>query len=107
MIYHITSASIWEKALNEQYYRNPSLQTEGFIHCSSLDQLFGSAERHFKGQSDLLVLCIVEKRVKSSLKWEGSDPENKFPHIYGKFHISAVEDIKTLLLNANGDYELI
>ena len=38
-IYHITPRQDWEKASSEGTYRADSLETEGFIHCSTSAQL--------------------------------------------------------------------
>ncbi|MCB9234357.1 MAG: DUF952 domain-containing protein [Bacteroidia bacterium] len=107
MIYHITNHALWTKALDDEFYKHPSLKTEGFIHCSTREQLQGTVQKHFPGQNELLVLLIVEKRIKDQLKWEGSDPANKFPHVYGKFHISIVEDVRTIMVSPGGEIELI
>ena len=39
MILHITSKSEWAAAQTRGEYSAPSLQTEGFIHCSTEDQV--------------------------------------------------------------------
>jgi uncharacterized protein (DUF952 family) len=35
MIYHITTNAEWQNAQTKGEYTAPSLQTEGFIHCST------------------------------------------------------------------------
>ncbi len=37
MILHITTRTAWQEALPCGEYRTPSLETEGFIHCSTPD----------------------------------------------------------------------
>ena len=39
MIYHITSRSAWNQARARGMYRTESLDTEGFIHCSTPQQV--------------------------------------------------------------------
>jgi uncharacterized protein (DUF952 family) len=39
MIYHITSKQEWVSAQEQGEYTAPSLQTEGFIHCSTAAQV--------------------------------------------------------------------
>ena len=44
IIYHITSVNQWENALEQGFYTDPSLQSEGFIHCSQDHQVEGVLE---------------------------------------------------------------
>jgi uncharacterized protein (DUF952 family) len=57
-ILHITRRLQWETAKNLGSYRGDTLDTEGFIHCSTAAQMIGSANRFFKGQQDLVILVI-------------------------------------------------
>ena len=61
MIYHITKRAAWEQSLTKGHYSASSLDSEGFIHCSTRDQVLGVAQDLFRGQSDLVLLCINEK----------------------------------------------
>ena len=92
MIYHITSRSAWNEARERGDYRAESLETEGFIHCSTESQVVPVAERFYAGLSDLLLLVIEPARLASDLKWEppagGTPPPgipegDLFPHVYG------------------------
>ena len=85
MIFHILKRSEWEAALERKTYAPLSLASEGFIHCSFKGQLAGSAERHFRGQSDLVMLRIDVQRLKAPIKIEAG-----FPHIYGPLNLDAV-----------------
>ena len=44
MIYHITSRRAWREAQQRGDYRVASLETEGFIHCSTDAQILPVAE---------------------------------------------------------------
>ena len=92
MIYHITTRTEWNEAGEHGDYRSPSLETEGFIHCSTISQVLPVAEKYYSGQSGLLLLVIDETLLSSDLKWEppsgGAPPSgvpegDSFPHIYG------------------------
>jgi uncharacterized protein (DUF952 family) len=39
MILHIISKENWDQAQEVGEYRGDTLQTEGFIHCSEIDQV--------------------------------------------------------------------
>jgi uncharacterized protein (DUF952 family) len=100
-ILHITLADRWTKAKNLGTYRSDTLATEGFIHCSTLAQVVGSANRFFTGLQDVVVLVIDRDRVTAEIRDEGADPHNLFPHIYGELNIDAV--VKAVDLETNTD----
>lgn len=105
-IFHLVPTKRWEKALIEGRYRPASLKSEGFIHCSTWDQLLESAELHFKEEQELEVLFIIEKHVKRNLVWEKGRNDMDFPHLYAEFPFEAVETTKRLLRGADGKFTI-
>jgi uncharacterized protein (DUF952 family) len=65
MILHITTLKEWDKAQIKGEYTTSSLDSEGFIHCSSIKQIVNTANIFFKGQTELIILCTNEKKLKS------------------------------------------
>lgn len=110
MILHITTKKEWEKALAKGEYTAPSLESEGFIHCSTIKQTTDTANIFFKGQSGLILLCIDETKLKSICKYEDPsgggkhDPGvgNLFPHIYGPINNAAVIEVIDFPANEAG-----
>lgn len=107
MIYHLTTPADWEKSLTEDFHEADSLSQEGFIHCSTKEQILPTAQLHFTDGETLVVLGIVEKRVKSILKWEHSRNGELFPHIYGKIPLSAIDTTFMLLRTKEGKWEWV
>jgi uncharacterized protein (DUF952 family) len=104
MIYHVTTYNLWEAAIKAGYYEAPSLQSEGFIHTSTQQQVQGVLNRYFKDEKNLLLLHIDEHKVSPEIKWEVAPSENeKFPHIYGRLNLDAVIKVSNILA---GNYEL-
>jgi uncharacterized protein (DUF952 family) len=99
-ILHITQRAEWAAAKDLGVYRGSTLDSEGFIHCSTLKQVVSSANRFFLGQQDLVILVIDEKLVQSEIKYEG-DTDNVFPHIYGALNVEAV--VKSIDFEARTD----
>ncbi len=62
---------------------------DGYIHLSTIDQLNGTASRHYAGRSGLLLLTVDLTRVEGVM-WEPSRGGALFPHIYGPLPVSAV-----------------
>lgn len=101
MIVHITTRGEWAAAQQAGSYRAASLDSEGFIHCSTWQQVLPVAKHFYRGRGGLLLLSIDESRLHAPLKWEAPahpnpdkagefDETNKFPHIYGELNLDAV-----------------
>jgi uncharacterized protein (DUF952 family) len=113
MIYHITSRSAWNEARQRGDYRAESLETEGFIHCSTQEQVLPVAEKFYKGQDNLLLLLVEPALLSSDLRWEpptgGTPPPgvregDLFPHIYGPINLDAVVKVFDLQSNPDGQF---
>ncbi|MCG8404519.1 MAG: DUF952 domain-containing protein [Phycisphaerales bacterium] len=90
-ILHIISRDDWERARIGTDYRGDTLDTEGFIHCSTRDQIAKTANRFYPGRTDLLLLCIDPGRVTAEIRYEPAENHERFPHIYGPLNLEAVE----------------
>jgi uncharacterized protein (DUF952 family) len=114
MILHITTPNEWEKALLEGEYTAPSLQSDGFIHCSTIKQTVDTANIFFRGQNGLILLCINESKLNSECKYEDPvgggqhDPNvgNLFPHVYGPINLPAVIKVVDFPANNDGFFDL-
>lgn len=94
VIYHITTRPEWNRAREKGFYVAPSLQTEGFIHCSEARQVEGVLHRYYKEEKDLLKLVIDTQKLSSELKYELAPSVNEnFPHIYGPINLEAVIEV--------------
>lgn len=114
MIYHITSRTAWNQARQRGDYRPESLETEGFIHCSTDEQVIPVVEKFYTGQDGLILLVIEPKRLTSDLKWEppaegvpppGVAEDALFPHIYGPINLEAVVRVFDLQSQPDGKYK--
>lgn len=88
-VFHITTQTLWEEAKKQGQYSCDSLQREGFIHMCRPQQLLATAEIHYKGKTDLLLLQIGEELLEAPLKYEEARG-TKFPHLYGKLNLNSV-----------------
>ena len=105
IILHITHRKQWEEAKQIQAYRGDTLETEGFIHCSTQQQLIKVANKFFFGQKELIILCIDSDRVQSEVKYEEADGDS-FPHIYGPLNVDAVFKVIEFESGEDGKFEL-
>ena len=112
MIYHITPRDDWFAARQSGSYQPESLSAEGFIHCSTEEQVAPVANAFYAAQRDLAVLVIDPARLVSELKWDPPAhpaPESapaalhgQFPHIYGALNLEAVIQVLDLTLDESG-----
>jgi uncharacterized protein (DUF952 family) len=100
-ILHITTRPDWQAALEAGEYRADSLDSEGFIHCSTSEQIAATANRFYVGQSDLLLLHIDPELLAAELRWEPADGQD-FPHIYGPINLDAVVGVEAFDPNGQG-----
>ena len=90
-IFHITKRDDWDRAKQAGTYQAPSLASEGFIHCSTSDQVIRTANRLFQGQTGLVLLEIDTDRVGAEIKYENCEGgQEAFPHIYGPLNPASV-----------------
>ena len=98
MILHITSRAEWIEAQSRGEYIAPSLNAEGFIHCSTENQVIHVANAFYRGRNDLVLLLIDESKLKPELRWEapagppapGISESDSFPHVFGPINLTAV-----------------
>jgi len=112
VIFHILRRGEWQEALRRNRYEPPSLETEGFIHCSTREQTLGTANRFFRGQPDLLLLGIEPSRLTADVRLEApSNPVDErarelFPHVYGPINLEAVTQVLDFPCDADGLFHL-
>lgn len=96
-IYHITTQPEWSAAKTKGLYSAPSLEAEGFIHCSDGKQVNGVLERYFQGKYDLLKLVIDTEKLGAELKYEWAESvDESFPHVYGPINLDAIVQVQTI-----------
>ena len=113
-IYHIVARDDWDAALAAGSYRPPSLEAQGFVHCSTREQVVETANRFFHGQDGLVLLCIQASRLRPPLRYEPPDMQGHtastqqalFPHLYGALNPEAVVRVLPFPSRADGSFAL-
>jgi uncharacterized protein (DUF952 family) len=96
-IYHIVTVIEWDLQKNNKTYIHPSLQLEGFIHCSTLEQLKPTIGRYYAKEAKVIVLKIDVVKIEPELMYELAPSVNQyFPHIFGELNLSAVVEIEEM-----------
>lgn len=105
LIYKISPRAAWRAAEDAGVYTGAPVDlADGFIHFSAADQVRGTAQKHFAGQSDLVLAAIDAEALGDALRWEPSRGGALFPHLYGDLPMSAVVSCVALPLGGNGSH---
>jgi uncharacterized protein (DUF952 family) len=105
-ILHITSADQWAAAQHAGAYRGDTLDSEGFIHCSTPQQVVAVAGARFHGQRGLVLLDIDTDRVIPEIRWEAAENGQQYPHIYGPLNPDAVVRVHEFPPEPDGSFTL-
>ncbi len=96
-IYKICERASWRQAEQTGSYAGSAADArDGFIHFSTAAQLAATAEKHFAGRRDLLLIAVAANELGATLKWEPSRGGDLFPHLYGALPLRAVRWTKPL-----------
>ncbi len=107
LLFHITTRDDWKEYQNDGRYEPESLEQEGFIHCSSGNQLKETANRLFGDKDQILLLVIDVSTLGENVKYEVEDDAGeKFPHIYGPLSTNAVIDKIDIKAEEDGTFDI-
>ncbi len=90
-IYHITTPADADRLMAEGVLEPPSLAAEGFVHCSTDEQVVATTDRWFAPDAQLVLLELDPGRLGSAeLRWPEVYPGQRFPHVHGPLRAEAV-----------------
>jgi uncharacterized protein (DUF952 family) len=111
-ILHISTEAEWTAARRagevRTSTRHRSLEEEGFIHCSSDDQVLDVANAFYADVDEpLVVLRIAVDRLPAPVRWENVDGgAESFPHVYGPVPVEAVVSVSPLHQADDGAFQM-
>jgi uncharacterized protein (DUF952 family) len=106
-IYKICPASAWREAERQGVYRGSADDIrDGFIHFSANSQVAETAEKHFAGQTGLLLIAVDADALGAALRWERSRNDEMFPHLYGELDLGAVIGIHEMPVRSDGTHDI-
>ena len=96
-IYKICARDEWKAAEASGAYKGSDLdRRDGFIHFSDPAHVHRTAQLHFAGRSDLVLVTVDADRLDPPPVWEPSRGGVLFPHLYGPLPLSAVTEVRPL-----------
>ena len=103
LVYKIVPATLWRAAEKDGVFRGAPVDlADGFIHFSTAGQAQETADKHFRGQADLLLVTVDADAFGDAMKWEVSRGGALFPHLYAPLSLNAVTSVAPLPLAADG-----
>jgi uncharacterized protein (DUF952 family) len=108
LIYHLAASTRWYSWPENKPYLPAEYDKDGFIHCTSGDELVIKVANHFQRNvpGDYVLLVIDTEKLKdpaSPIKWETSRKfELLFPHIYGPIDRQAIVDVRPMQRTDDG-----
>ena len=107
IIFHITTREGWDSAVAEGSYRPEAFPVDGFIHCSTRDQVIQVANIRFRGKRGLVLLLIDADKVTAQIVYENLEGgQQLFPHIYGELNLEAVVQVSEFEPGDDGYFQL-
>ncbi|MDR9428472.1 MAG: DUF952 domain-containing protein [Salibaculum sp.] len=85
LIYKILTADQWAVLDRTGRFDGAPIDlADGYIHASTAVQAQETAEKHFAGQSGLMLAALEAATYGDDLRWEVSRGGAEFPHLYNR-----------------------
>ena len=85
LIYKILTADEWAALEATGRFDGAAIDlADGYIHASTAEQAQDTAEKHFAGQTGLMLAALEADTYGDDLRWEVSRGGAEFPHIYNR-----------------------
>ena len=106
-LYKVCTDAAFAEALSKGSFEgSPDDCRDGFVHLSTADQLRGTLDKHFAGQTGLVLLEVDANRLGDGLKWEKSRGGALFPHLYTPLDLATVISVMKLEVGEDGSHLL-
>jgi uncharacterized protein (DUF952 family) len=104
VLYHIATTAEWNLAGDT--YAPRSFAVDGFIHCSTQEQVLAVANAFFRGRTDLVLLRIDADCERDAVRYENLEGGAElYPHLYRRLKKAHVVDAVPFLPGAEGTFE--
>jgi uncharacterized protein (DUF952 family) len=104
-IYKICDAALWHAAERTGAFQGAGIDLrDGYIHFSTAAQVAETAEKHFAGMADLVLVAVDAEALGPALRWEPSRGGALFPHLYEPLPLHKVLWAKPLPVEGDGGH---
>jgi len=106
LVYKIVPRPLWRAAEADGVFKGAPVDlADGFIHFSTASQTRETAEKHFAGQGDLLLVAVEAEAFGAAMKWEISRGGALFPHLYAPLPVAAARRVDAIPQTAGGKHD--
>jgi uncharacterized protein (DUF952 family) len=89
--FKIFTADQWAQFVSDGVFHGAPVDVaDGYIHLSTAEQLQGTLDKHFAGQTGLVIAEIDLAALGDAVRWEVSRGGALFPHLYGVLPMATV-----------------
>ena len=104
-IFHIANPNSLSILLTQGSFDADSLATEGFIHCSTHEEVIATANRRFNEAANLLLWELDQNKIQAPVVFENTSGGSiLYPHIYGSIPLSALVRVYHFNQDASGNF---
>ena len=105
-IYKICKEDEWNNAIKIGKFKGTKKDLkDGYIHFSKKNQIETTLKKHFFNQDQLMLIKVEVLNLKN-LKWERSQTEELYPHLYSILDLENVKNTFKIFLEGDGTYKL-
>jgi len=90
---HVLEADRWAQFEEQDEYTHPSLDTDGFVHCSTPEQIIAVAQYNHADDEHPCLLVIDPELVDREIRYEEQPDGRSYAHVYGPLNTDAVVDV--------------
>ena len=102
--FHLVPAAAWAAGDPSRPYTAPSLETEGFIHCTDGEAaIIATANRHYRDDPRPFLVLTIDLDSAGS-PWRIEDPAGIYPHVFGPIDRAAILDRRSLEREPDGRF---
>ena len=99
-IFKILDSLIYRRSCTQGQFTGVEIDIlDGYIHFSSVAQVIETAQKHFAGRENLMIMAVEADALGADLKWEASRGGQLFPHLYAPLDMRRVAWAKPLIWN--------
>jgi uncharacterized protein (DUF952 family) len=102
--YHLVPAPRWGGTDPTEPYAPPSLEVEGFIHCTDGDEAIVATANRFYAADPRPFLVLTVELDRLDAPWRYDDPARVFPHVYGPIARDAIVDVRPIRRATDGRF---
>ena len=89
--FKILTAQQWAEFERDRVFHGAPIDVaDGYIHLSTAEQVEGTLDKHFAGQTGLHIAEVDLTLLGDAVRWEEARGGMLFPHLYGELPIDAV-----------------